>query len=801
MKLFSRILLTLSFLVLVHASFSQVKRKVEDLSDEEIATFFERAQSSGMTEAQLEKAAKAQGYTSADIAKMRSRLTQIGDNKTKEKTTATKGKTSSKRSVSGKLSTKKGKKNTTADGEDEDSEDSMMEEEEETDSTKLPKKVIYGANLFNNKKLNFEPDLRIATPVNYTLGPDDELNIDIFGEAMDNYTVTVSPEGTIKILNLSPIYVNGLTVEAASSRIVSRLRQLYQGLNRPGSGSSAIVTLGNVRSIKVTLVGEVENPGSYTISSLATVFNALYLAGGPNENGSYRSIRVIRANKVVRTLDLYDFLLKADQKDNIQLKDQDIIRVGDFDTHVELAGEVRRPMVFEAIKGETLKDILRYAGGFTDKAYTYSMTVRRNTSRELKLLNITQDEVATFQPQNGDSISVGKIIERYENRVTVSGAVFRPGVFAIESGLTTVKDLVKRAEGPRENAFLNRATISRRKENYDPEMISFDLGKVLRGEIADIALHREDSLTVYSLDSLREYQKISIFGEVNKPGIFEYRSGMKVADLILLAKGFKEAASYAKIELSRRVITHGVTDDVNQKIEVKTFDIDGSLNISNEGSQYALKPFDIVSIRRSPNYEVQRGVSIEGMVNYPGRYAIPKDDQKISDLVMAAGGLKPEGFLDGAILYRDSTVVGVKLSEVLKNPNSTNNLLLMENDRLIIPRVLETIKLTGGVQNPISIAYQAGNSLQDYLDGAGGYTEYADKKNIYVKAPNGISTKRRHFLFFRINPKVLPGSEIVVPEFPTNMKKGMTTAEAVGLSSALVSVALTLTTLINNLTK
>ncbi|MEY4519406.1 MAG: hypothetical protein RLZZ499_2006, partial [Cyanobacteriota bacterium] len=318
MKLFSRILLTLSFLVLVHAAFSQAKRKVEDLSDEEIATFFERAQSSGMTEAQLEKAAKAQGYTSADIAKMRSRLTQLGDSKTKDKTTTAKGKTSSKRSVPRNLSKKKGARNEDV----EDSEDINIEEEL-VDSIKLPKKVIYGANLFNNKKLNFEPDLRIATPVNYTLGPDDELNIDIFGEVMDNYTVIVSPEGTVKILNLSPIYVNGLTVEAASVRIVSRLRQLYQGLNRPGSGSSAIITLGNVRSIKVTLVGEVENPGSYTISSLATVFNALYLAGGPNENGSFRSIRVIRNNKVVRTLDLYDFLLKADQKDNIQLKDQD----------------------------------------------------------------------------------------------------------------------------------------------------------------------------------------------------------------------------------------------------------------------------------------------------------------------------------------------------------------------------------------------------------------------------------------------------------------------------------------------
>ena len=772
-------------MVLVHSAFSQANRKVEDLSDDEVATFFERAKSSGMTEAQLEKAAKAQGYTSSDIAKMRSRLTQIGD----KSSIATKAGT--KRTLGSELTQKIEK----------DVNNFETTNQVKLDSTKSSVKLIYGANLFNNKKLNFEPNLRIATPVNYTLGPDDELNIDIFGEVMDNYNVKVSPEGTVKILNLSPIYINGLTVEAASERIVSRLRQLYQGLNRPGSGSSAIITLGNVRSIKVTLVGEVENPGSYTISSLATVFNALYLAGGPNQNGSYRSIRVIRGNKVVRTLDLYDFLLKADQKDNIQLKDQDIIRVGDFDSHVELAGEVRRPMVFEAIKGETLKDILRYAGGFTDKAYTYSLSVRRNTSRELKLINVTQDEVATFQPQNGDLISVGEIISRFENRVTISGAVFRPGIFAIENGLTTVKDLIKRAEGPRENAFLNRATISRRKENYDPELISFDLGKVLRGELADIALHREDSLIVYSLESLRESKNVSIYGEVNKPGSFEFKNGMKIADLILLASGFKESASFAKIELARRLITHGASSDTEQKIIVKTFDLDGSLNLTNEASQYNLEPFDILSIRRSPNYEEQRSVTIEGMVNYPGRYAIENPNQKIADLVLAAGGLRPEGYLAGATLKRDSTIVGVDLNEILNNPNSTNNLLLVANDQLTIPRVLQTVKLSGGVQNPIAIAYQGGNTLQDYLDGAGGYTELADKKNVYVRAPNGISTKRRRFLFFRINPTVAPGSEIVVPEFPIDRKKGLTTAEAVGLSSALVSVALTLTTLINNLTK
>ncbi len=785
MKLFSRIFLTLSLLILVHSAFSQAKRRVEDLTDAEIAVFFDRAQSSGMTEAQIEQAAKTQGYTSSDIAKMRVRLKDLEKKKEKTKTLGEKANTPA---AAAKVASERTAMDVTA-------------AKPFNDSIPAPTSKIYGANLFNNKKLSFEPNLRIATPVNYTLGPDDELNIDIFGEVMDNYTVKVSPEGTVKILNLSPIYVNGLSIDAASSRIISRLRQLYQGLNKPGSGSSAIITLGNVRSIKITMVGEVENPGTYTVSSLATVFNALYLAGGPNSNGSYRSIRVIRNNKVVRTLDLYDFLLKADQKDNIQLKDQDIIRVGDFESHSELSGQVRRPMIFELTKGETLKDLLRYAGGFTDKAYTYSMNVRRNTSRELKLLNITQDEVATFLPQNGDYISIGEIIHRYENRVSVEGAVFRPGIFAIENGLTTVKELIKRAEGPKENAFLNRATISRRKENYDPETISFDLGKILRGESADIALQREDQLTVYSIDSLREYQKISIYGEVNKPGDFEFRAGMKVADLILLAKGFKESASFSKVELARRVITHGQKDSLNLKIEVKTFDIDGGLNIGNAGSQFELRPFDIVSIRRSPNYEVQREVTIDGLVNYPGRYAIKSDNQKIGDLVMAAGGLKPEGFLDGAVLYRDSTVVGVKLSEILKNPASTNNLLLMENDHLVIPRMVETIKLTGGVQNPIAIAFQSGNNLRDYIDGAGGFTKNANKKSIYVKYPNGISTRRKHFLFFKINPKILPGSEIVIPEYPSDMKRGMSTAEIIGLTSALLSVSLTMVTLINSLTK
>jgi len=795
-----RFLLLFVFLGLLISSLAQAqvatKKKVDELTDEEVTLFFQKAQSSGMTEAQIETAAKAQGYTAADIAKMRERLGKVSTNpntKALENTMSMERMINGQDELSQKVDQAENIKDLKTPKEPQVKNDYFIE--------KSSKKTVYGENLFNNKKLSFEPNLKIATPKNYQLGPDDELNIDIFGDVLDNFKVRVSPEGTIKILNLGPIYVNGMSIELASDRIVSRLRQLYQGLNKPGSGSSAQVTLGNVRSMKVTLTGEVKNPGTYTVSSLATVFNALYLAGGPNENGSYRNIRVIRGNKLIRTLDLYDFLLRADQKDNIHLQDQDVIRIGDYETRVEFVGEVKRPMVFEAVKGETIKDLLRYAGGFTDKAYTYTFSARRNTSRELKLVNVTQDEVATFLPQNGDLYTIGTIINRYENRVEVEGAVFRPGIYAMEAGLTTVKELIKKAEGTKENAFLNRATITRRKENYDPEMISLDLGKILRGEAPDVALHREDILKVYGLDDIKEKFMVNIVGEVNEPGEFDYREGMRVGDLILMAKGLKVSASYAKLELARRIISHGAGEPGDAKVLIKTFEIDGNLQLGNEGSQLVLQPFDILSIRRAPNYEEQRSVTISGQVNYPGSYAIQDQKQKISDLISMAGGLKEESYLEGAKLFRDSTTVGVDLNLILDDPNREENILLVAGDRLEIPRQLQTVKLTGAVQNPLALSFKSGASLRDYISGAGGYLDEADKSRAYVKYANGVSVQIKQFLFFHKYPPIKPGSEIVVPEIPKDRKKGLSTGEAIGLTTSLASLSLTLITLINNLTK
>ncbi len=823
-----RILLTrlafFAILFLSQAAFAQfttgIKRNVDDLTDAEVKLFMEKAQASGMSESEIEKAAMTQGYTAADIAKMRERLLSMEqtpfDNNNKLTTFENVSGTDPRQNKTiivnnpnrinqpipqeSPLTLEERKLLAKPLNIYNDSLVSQYNSVQKRLANTLDKK-IFGASLFQNDKLSFEPNMRIATPKNYQLGPDDELDIHVFGDVLDNFKVKVSPEGTVKILNLNPIYVNGLSMDAASDRIISRLRQLYQGLNKSGSGSFAQVTLSGVRSIKVILTGEVTFPGTYTVSSLATVFNALYMAGGPNRNGSFRDIRVIRNNKVVTTLDLYDFLLRADQKDNIHLNDQDIIRVGDYENRVELDGEVKRPYIYEMTKNETFKDLLRYAGGFTEKAYTYTINVRRNTSRELKLFNISQDEVDTFLPSNGDVYTIGTIIERYENRVEVQGAVFRPGNYAIEAGLSTVKELIKKSEGLREDAFLNRATLTRRKENYDPEVLPLDLGKILRGEVADVPLQREDVLTVYSINSLREKRTVNIVGEVNAPGEFEYKEGMKVADLILQAKGLKESASYANLELARRIITHGNGDAQGAKIEIISFTIDGTLKISNEGNQVSLQPFDIVSIRRAPNYEEQRSVKIQGMVNFPGSYAIQNNQQRISDLIQRAGGLRPDGYLEGGKLIRGATTVGVNLKEILKNPASQENLQLMAGDELTIPRLQQTVKLTGAVQNPLAVSYKEDFSLKEYIAEAGGYTINANRKKMYVTYANGVSNQIRKFLIFKKNPRIEPGSEIVIPAYPENRKKGISAAEAIGLTSSLVSVSIAIITLINNIPK
>jgi polysaccharide biosynthesis/export protein len=785
---FSRLTLLILLSWISLSAFAQ-KPKIEDLTDDQIKEFLQKAQASGMNESQIEKAALMQGYSPADVAKMRDRLNKITNDKANKSTNEAEN--GSRRTTPVQAGNAKKKDEVNNEEKDGMTKDSVIED--------IKKPKVFGMSMFAAGGLSFEPDLRIATPKNYQLGPDDELNIDIFGNALDNYKVKVSTEGTIRILNLSPIYVNGLSIEAASERIVGRLRQLYQGINVPGSGVSAQITLGNIRSIKVTITGEVTKPGTYTVSSLSTIFNALYAAGGPSENGSFRNIRVIRDNRVVKILDLYDFLLRADQKDNIRLQDQDVIRIAEYETRVEVAGEVKRPMIFEVEKTETLKDVLRFAGGFTDRAYTYTIGLKRNTARELKLINISQEEVATFIPQRGDRYNVGKILERFENRVSIRGSVFREGDFAIESGVNTVKELIKKAEGLKEDAFMNRATISRQKEDNDVMIIAFDLGKLMRGEIADIPLKREDVITIRNIKSLREKRVITIDGEVNKFGKFDYVEGLTIADVVVLANGFTDGASNAKIELSRRVKDDTTGLETNQNVRIETFDIDKDLKIRTEDARVILQPFDRIYVRKSPRYENQKSVYIEGEVKYPGAYTIKDKSQRITDLINLAGGLKEGAFPKGATFSRDSTKIAIDLSIILQVPAVTENILLLDGDRLFVPRELQTVKLSGEVLNPISVAYRPNQGLKDYIAQAGGLTEKAAKKRIFVRYANGFSDQTRTFLFFKSYPKVEQGSEIIVPAERDDLANKLSTGERIAILGGLSSLSLVIISIVNAL--
>ncbi len=767
--------------------------RVDQLSDDQVMEFYRRAQASGLSEAQVEQAAMSQGYTLTDIAKMRKRMNDLrsGSGSGRQRNQAF-ADTANGRTLPRGLSRR------------------IMDSLPLTVQRDTSKKLkVFGASLFENADLSFEPNLRIATPRNYVVGPDDEISLDISGAASDSFRLKVSPEGTVKPPNIPPIFVSGLTFEQAEQRIIARLRQAgYQGLNSPGSGTYANMSLSNIRSIRVTLVGEVVRPGTYTISSLGSAFNALYLAGGPNpETGSFRKISIIRGNRAIRTIDLYDFILRADQRDNIILKDQDVIRVADYETRVELSGQVRRPAIFELLPGETLKTVLGFAGGFGEEAYRASITLRRNTDRERQIASITQEQLGSFVPQSGDKYFVGKILDRYENRIQIAGAVMRPGDYALTPGLETVKQLIIRAEGLRKDAFTNRATISRERPDMDLENLSFDLGKLIRGEIADIPLQRQDSLTVLSIQDLREPYYVTIEGAVNKPDTIDFVNNMSVADLIVQAGGFQEGAKPNLVEVARRIRqdSAGVRTITLQTFR---FSLDRGLYMTrletrpstapDSADAFRLQPFDIVYVRSSPNYEAQRQVYVFGEVMFPGNYAITSREERISDAIRRAGGLRPSAYMSGAQFSRKGQLIGNNMQRILEDPSAEENLLLNDNDTLFVPRRSEIVSIEGAVLNPSLISYKTGYDFDDYISEGGGFTENARKDKAYIIYQNGRKDRTHRFLFFTSRPKVEPGSSIVVPFKPID-KAGLSPVERIGILSLIGTLAATAASVIVNL--
>lgn len=757
--------------------------RVDQLSDDQVVEFYRRAQASGLNEAQIENAAMSQGYTLDDITKMRRRITQI-------------------RGQGGRS-----QKNGSADTSVVRTSPAGLSRRADTlglprlDSSGARRSRVFGASLFQNAGLSFEPDIRIATPRNYIVGPDDEILLDIYGASSDNFKLRVTPEGTVKIPNLPPVQVSGLTVEKAEERIIARLRQGgFQGLGKAGSGSYASASVGKIRSIRVTLVGEVVRPGTYTVSSLGSVFNALYQAGGPNpETGSFRRVQVIRGNRVVRTIDLYDFLLRADQRDNVRLQDQDVIRVAEYQTRVDMQGEVRRPYLFELLPGETFQTLLNFAGGFNDEAYTASVSVRRNTAKERQVINLTPDEFPKFIPQRGDRFTTGRILNRYENRVQIVGAVMRPGDYALEPGLTTVGELIRRADGLRKDAFTNRATVFRERENSETEIIPFDLKSLLGGQTADILLQRQDSVVVQSIRSLREAYFVTIEGAVNKPDTVNFATNMTVPDLIALAGGFQEGATANRIEIARRL--RGDTTSSKTNTEIYRFSLDRSLQLNEADTKFILQPFDIVYVRTQPFYEVQQQVYVGGEVMHPGSYAILSRTERIADLIQRAGGLKQDAYLLGAQFIRNRKTVGTNIAEVLSNPKIEGNLLLQGRDTLLVPRRSDLVEVKGAVWNPSTVSYEQGLSLRDYVSLSGGYTENAYVSRAYVVYPNSRKNRTKSFLGIKTLPKIQPGSVIMIPfKRPLDTIK-LSPGERLGMFSLIGTLAATLTTIIINLTR
>jgi protein involved in polysaccharide export with SLBB domain len=819
--------------------------KVDELTDAQVRQLMQRAESIGYNDVQLEQMAAAQGLPQQEIQKLRLRVQKIRSKQSSNGSGSSAGTGNTVQGNSGynNGNNQDGSNSRTYQGSSNyklGSIDSLamntqsLEQQRQLEVQAMfegLKSKIFGADLFQNSNISFEPNLRMATPRSYVIGPDDELLIDLTGDNEANYRLPVSPDGTIRLQYVGIVSVGGLSIEQATSKIRTAMSKTYPALR--SSRSNIAINLGNIRGIKVVLTGEVVKPGTYTLPSLATVFNALYASGGPSENGSFRRIQVIRNNRVVSTIDTYDFLVNGLQKGNIRLQDQDVIHIPVFQTRVEVAGEVKRPAFFETVAGENIQNVLNFAGGFNTRAYTGRIKVLQNTEKERRITDIASTDFRTYNPRNGDKYIIEEILDRFENRVEITGAVFRPGQYELEKGLT-LRALINKAEGLTEDAFLNRAYINRLNMDNTLSLISFDVAKIIAGSATDIPLQREDRVTISSLFDLRDEYKVMIQGEVRDSGTYKYAERMSLEDLIQMAGGFKEGATPNRIEISRRIKNSDAMSASARTAEVFTVNIDQNLALSEQ--RFELKPFDVISVRGSEGYQIQRQVTLEGEVLYPGTYTISHKDERISDLIKRAGGLTPTGYAEGASLKRpgpkpiqdkkdknaindqdeeakkflnlkrlqetgvkdtlsadveqkliQSDLVGIELAYILAHPSSKVDLIVEDGDVIRVPRQLQTVKVTGEVLNPNNIVYSTGKGFKQYVNGAGGFTSAALKKGAYIKYANGSVESARKFLFFNNYPKVKPGSEILVPK--RAVVERLTAQGWIGIGTAVASMA------------
>jgi protein involved in polysaccharide export with SLBB domain len=701
---------------------------------------------------------------------------------------------------------------------------------------------IFGLKLFSGYSNTFEPSLNIPTPENYQLGAGDHIIIDIYGAAQKTYDLQVSPDGMVHIEKLGPVYVNGLTIEQAKKRLKSRLEQIYQYLN-PKNGNEhkthMQLTLGQVRSINVTVIGEAVHPGTYTLPSLATVFNALYSAGGPTDNGSLRDISIIRGDSVYKTFDLYDLLINGDRSQNIHLHSQDIIKINPYISRVHITGEVKRPGIYEMKNSGTLADLLKFAGGFTGNAYSSQVQVLGTKNGRRTINDINRGNFDRFVLQNGDSVEVGKQLDRFSNLIKIHGAVFRPGKYEL-TDTTSVYTLIKEAGGLRGDAFSNRGIIYRQKDNYTLKTLNFNVRKLMNHPSQyDIKLKKNDLVVINSILNMRGNKVVQIKGPVQNSGTFKYASGMTLQDLILRADGFTPRASPNRIDIARRISGATGKKESSQIAHIYHFSINPNLTLKPGVKDFELEPYDIVYVRSAPSYHKQEQVVVSGQVRYPGTYTLQSKDARISDIIKRAGGLTHYAYPEGATLYRKLTKaqlrgnihqakvqgiltqtkdssqktnplqlqpvsykiskVGIRLAEVLKQPDSKFDLFLKEGDSLFIPKKLQTVFVKGGVYNPTNIRYDKHLNFQDYIAAAGGYNQKAKKNQAYIIYANGNVQSIKKFLFFRNYPDVKPGATVVVPS--SKKARRLSPQERITMLSAIVSTLALITTTIVQITK
>lgn len=685
-----------------------------------------------------------------------------------------------------------------------------------------PARTIFGHNIFATKGLSFEPNMNLATPDNYILGPGDEVIIDVWGASENNIRQTISPEGDIMVDKMGPISLNGLSVLEANKYLQQKFSTIYAGI--AGKESSIKLSLGQIRSIQINVMGEVAVPGTYTLSSYSSVFHALYRAGGVNAIGSLRNIQLVRNGKKVADLDMYDFIMNGKQKDATRLMEGDVILVPPYDCLVDISGKVKRPMSYEMKRGETLFTLLAFTGGFTGDSYRNSIRLVRKSGREKQIYNVDDIHFGTFQLMDGDALSVGAVLDRFENKVEVRGAVYRQGIYQLSSAVKTVKQLILQAEGLRGDAFLNRALLRREKEDLSPEMMQIDLKGIMAGHVADIPLHRNDILFISSIQELKEEATLSIQGEIARPGSYPFADNMTIKDLIIKAGGLLESASLAKIDVTRRIKEPGSTKSAN--VIGKTFELelkDGFL--IGKDSDFILEPFDVVAVRRSPSYHRQKNVTIAGEVLFSGRYALSKKNERLSDLISRAGGLTEDAYIRGARLLRQASEeelkqrkdvvrlakngvgkdsismemlemsnlysVGIELNEAIENPGTAADIVLREGDMIYIPEFINTVKINGEVMYPNTVLFEEGAKLNDYVNQAGGFGFQARKRHAYVIRLNGTISRLRG----NSRKGIEPGCEIIVPS--KEKKKGMSSTGIAAMNTSLATLVMMISTMIN----